>query len=319
MLNVATVVVLTVRSLRGLLWEHGPVSDQPPRVVDESEELFCYGHPGTPTRLRCTRCDRPICGRCAIPASVGQHCPECVAEARRSAPRVRSALRAAAPAVYTILVINVVFYFAQQLVPGLTFRLGLNPIAVFNGDWWRLLTPMILHGGLLHIFFNSYILFIYGPDVEQAFGTRRFAAIYLISGFTGGASSYAFSACNILGVGASGAIFGIVGALLVFLYRRRGSAMLSRYMNGILLFVVLNLVLGQIIPGIDNYAHLGGLVGGLLLGAALDRSPSAPAAGAAQVLARRVTSSAGAQAAAAGGVALLGLALVAWRTLEFAC
>lgn len=294
------------------------MNDQPPRVVDESEELFCYGHPDTPTRLCCTRCDRPICGRCAIPASVGQHCPECVAEARRSTPKVRSALRAAAPAVYAILVVNISFFVAQQFIPGLTFNLALNPISIFRGDWWRLLTPMILHGGLLHVFFNSYILFIYGPDVEQSFGTRRFVAIYLISGFLGGASSYAFSSCNILGVGASGAIFGIVGALLVFLYRRRGSAMLSRYMNGILFFIIANLVLGQIIPNIDNYAHLGGLAGGLLLGAALDRS-AAPGDGATQVLARRVTSSPTTQAAAAGAVLLLGIALVAWRTLNFTC
>ncbi|MDQ4028189.1 MAG: rhomboid family intramembrane serine protease, partial [Actinomycetota bacterium] len=79
------------------------MDQQPPGAsgpaLEESEETYCYGHPNTPTRLRCSRCERPICGRCAIPASVGQHCPECVAEARKTAPRVRSAVAAQAPAV----------------------------------------------------------------------------------------------------------------------------------------------------------------------------------------------------------------------------
>src|ERR671915_1652945 len=82
--------------------------------VETTEVETCYLHPDTPTKLRCSRCDRPICGRCAIPASVGQHCPECVAEARRSAPRVKSALRATAPATFTILGINVVVFVIQQ-------------------------------------------------------------------------------------------------------------------------------------------------------------------------------------------------------------
>src|SRR5918999_196926 len=89
----------------------GPVTSDP----DSPEETeYCYGHPKTPTRLHCTRCDRPICGRCAIPASVGQHCPECVAEARKSAPKVRSAIAANAPVVSGILVINVVMWLIQS-------------------------------------------------------------------------------------------------------------------------------------------------------------------------------------------------------------
>src|ERR687895_2650521 len=104
--------------IRTSLWEHCRVSSVPPdasqRALEEDQRAFCYGHPDTPTGLRCTRCDRPICGRCAIPASVGQHCPECVAEARRSAPKVRSALRATAPVVMTILIINVVMWLIQS-------------------------------------------------------------------------------------------------------------------------------------------------------------------------------------------------------------
>src|SRR5918911_3710385 len=91
--------------------------DTPDQLVRETDVTYCYGHPHTPTKLRCSRCDRPICGRCAIPASVGQHCPECVAEARRSSPRVKRVNTSAAPAVYAILGINLVV-FVLQLASG---------------------------------------------------------------------------------------------------------------------------------------------------------------------------------------------------------
>src|SRR5688500_13450135 len=153
------------------------------------ETEYCYGHPKTPTKLHCSRCDRPICGRCAIPASVGQHCPNCVAEARKAAPKVRSALRANAPVVFTLLVINVTLWVLQSFAPGLglTERFASFPPAIAAGEWFRLITPMFLHAPntFWHIGFNSYALFIFGPNVEQAFGHVRFLALYLISVFTG--------------------------------------------------------------------------------------------------------------------------------------
>src|SRR5919108_206332 len=85
---------------------YGPTGPSPETAPEEVTN--CYGHPKVPTKLRCSRCDRPICGRCAIPATVGQHCPECVADARRSAPKVRSQMMSTAPAVMTILAVNVV-------------------------------------------------------------------------------------------------------------------------------------------------------------------------------------------------------------------
>lgn len=290
------------------------MSDRSEQMVGESSELYCYGHPDTPTRLRCSRCDRPICGRCAIPASVGQHCPECVAEARRSAPKVRPALQRNAPTTYAILIVNVAFFIAQLVTNDrLTLSLGLFPPAIASGEWWRLLTPMVLHGGFLHIALNSWVLYIFGPQVEQAFGTPRFTAVYLVGGFTGSAASYAFSPPGILGVGASGAIFAIVGALLVFLYRRRASVLMSGYLRQILFFVGINLLFGQVVGGIDNFAHLGGLAGGLLLGLALDR-PGAVAV--------RAGDRPPADAAIAWGaivaVAALGIALVVWRTSQLA-
>jgi rhomboid protease GluP len=114
-----------------------------------------------------------------------------------------------------------------------------------------------------------YVLYIYGPNVEQAFGTPRFVLMYLICGFTGSVASYNLSGCE-GGVGASGAIFGVAGVLLVYLYKRRTSSVLMEAYRSILLFVGLNLAIGFLFAAIDNWAHIGGLLGGIALGAGLD-------------------------------------------------
>ena len=275
-------------------------------ATNETDVTYCSGHPDTPTRLRCSRCDRPICGRCAIPATVGQHCPWCVAEARKSAPKVRSAMAATAPAVVAIVVVNAAFFLAQQLLPSITFRLGAIPPAIAEGQWYRLVTPMLLHVGLWHIALNMLVLWIYGPSVEQAFGTARFAAMYVISGFMGGVASFALGPCRSLGVGASGAIFGIVGVLLVHLYNRRRSAFVAGYLKNLLLFIGLNMVLGLVWTRIDLWAHLGGLLAGVALGLGYDRSDGAggsPARG----------------GLVAGAVVALGVATVVWRSSGFTC
>ncbi len=285
--------------------EHGRVNtSEPPPVLDESSETYCYGHKDTPTRLRCSRCERPICGRCAIPASVGQHCPECVAEARRGAPKVRTALQATAPGVRAVIGITILFYIADQLF-GLTSELASYPPATAAGQWYRLFTPMLLHANLLHIGLNMYILYIYGPHAEQAFGTVRFVAIYAVSGFLGAVASYAFGPCQALGVGASGAVFGIAGVLFVFAYNRRGSALMGSFLGGLRFFIIANLVFGFIIPGIDNFAHLGGLASGLMMGFGFDR-PAAPDRTPVPL-------------ATAAAVIALGIALVVYRTATFAC
>lgn len=256
-----------------------------PPVVDETEETFCYAHPKTPTRLRCTRCDRPICGRCAIPASVGQHCPECVAEARRAAPKVRTVMAATAPAVMTVIVITVGFFFAQQIIADLDDEFALIPALVEDGEWWRLLTPMLVHApGLFHVAMNMLVLYVYGPNVEQAYGKLEFVAVYVTSGFLGSAFSYSFGSGR-PSVGASGAIFGVVGALAVYLYKRRASTVIGQYLQGLIVFLGLNLVISLLLPRIDVFAHLGGFVGGALLGLGYDREagPRASAPGGVQV------------------------------------
>ncbi|HJR44109.1 MAG TPA: rhomboid family intramembrane serine protease, partial [Actinomycetota bacterium] len=246
-----------------------------------------------------SRCDRPICGRCAIPASVGQHCPECVAEARRSAPKVRTAMQAVAPATMAIIGIDIFVFVLQTLLGGeVTSELMLSPSLVDQGEWWRLLTPMLVHAGALHLFLNMYILFLYGPTVEQTFGTVRFVIMFLASGFLGSAFSYAFPPAN-PSVGASGAIFGLVGVLLVYFYRRRRSQFMGHYLRSMSIFIVANLAFGFLFPGIDNFAHIGGLLGGALLGLGFDRGQASEA-----------SSPIGLQISTAVGVVALGLLLV---------
>jgi membrane associated rhomboid family serine protease len=295
-------------SLGKSLWDHLHVSTETPSTdtVAEDEQLYCYGHPKTPTRLRCSRCERPICGRCAIPASVGQHCPECVAEARRTAPKIRSALGATAPAVTTIIVINVIAFVLQRLVPSLTSDYASFAPAIADGEYWRLMTSMFLHSPsfIFHILMNMYVLYIYGPNVEQAFGTPRFVLMYLICGFTGSAMSYNLSSC-VGGVGASGAIFGVAGVLLMYLYKRRASTLMHHAYRSILAFVGLNLAIGFMIPVIDNWAHIGGLLGGVALGAGLDDS--------------RGTPSPLRQVLVIGAVIGIGLLAVVYRTATFSC
>ena len=240
-----------------------------PEVVTEETE-YCYGHPNTPTKLHCSRCDRPICGRCAIPASVGQHCPECVAEARKSAPKVRPAMQATSPVVVTILAVNIGMFLAQQLIAGFTEKLIMDPFLIVGGEYWRLITPVFLHQGIFHIFMNSYILYSLGPSVEQAFGSVRFALMYLAAGLLATAASFALPP-EARSLGASGAVFGMAGVLLIYLYRRRRSAFVAQYLRSILFFIGINLAFGFLFPGIDNVAHIGGLVGGVVLGFGFDR------------------------------------------------
>lgn len=271
-------------------------------------DTFCYGHPDTPTKLRCTRCDRPICGRCAIPASVGQHCPECVAEARRSAPKVRTVVAKTAPVVMTLLGINIAVFLGQQVIPDLTGIFVMDPVSIaIRGEWWRLFTSLAVHAPdqYLHIVFNSLVLWIYGPQLETVLGHGRFLGIYIVAGLSGNAASYAFGNCS-ASLGASGAIFGVVGALLVFLYRRRSSAVAAQFLSGLMVFVGINLVFGFIVPGIDNLAHLGGLVGGALLGSGLDNGTSRAPATARQIAAFLLVTG-------------TTVALIAYKTANFSC
>jgi rhomboid protease GluP len=146
-------------------------------------------------------------------------------------------------------------------------ELALIKVAVADGELWRLLTVVLVHGGVLHLAFNMYALFIVGPIVESLYGHWRFALIYLLCAAAGSAASYAFSDASI-SVGASGAVFGLFGMLLVAdrVHKpalTRNARNLTAQIGGL---IVVNLIIGTVSPGIDNAAHVGGLVAGMLLG-----------------------------------------------------
>jgi len=149
-------------------------------------------------------------------------------------------------------------------------RLGakVTPL-IAAGEYWRLLTSMFLHIGAMHLFFNGYALFVLGTELERLLGWGRFLAIYLLSGLFGGLASYALS--DKVSAGASGAIFGLIGALAAFfaLHRRQLGSWGQRRLANILFLIAINLFLGFTQTWIDNWAHIGGLLGGLGLGLAL--------------------------------------------------
>ena len=180
------------------------------------------------------------------------------------------------PVVTWILLALIVVMFAVETALGgstdsdVLIRLGakVTPL-IADGEYWRLLTSMFLHIGLAHLFFNGYALAAVGTELERLVGPGRFVAIYFLSGLLGSLASFAFSAS--LAAGASGAIFGVIGALgaYFFLHRERLGSWGRARLGNIVFLIALNLFWGFTQPGIDNYAHLGGLLSGAGLGWAL--------------------------------------------------
>lgn len=173
---------------------------------------------------------------------------------------------------YAILIINIAVWLLMSLigflmgwgqsVQLLVFGAKVNQLIV-QGQYWRLFTAMFLHIGPLHLFFNSYALYLYGPAVEKLFGKVKFAIVYFVSGLMGSLLSYLFSPNP--AAGASGAIFGLMGALLYF--RREKKSLFQRVFGpGLLMIIGINLMYGFVQPGIDNWGHIGGLLGGFLTG-----------------------------------------------------
>lgn len=169
---------------------------------------------------------------------------------------------------YALIAANVIM-FIFELITGATGNLyklveigGSNPnIIVQLGQWWRLLSAAFLHASLTHIAFNMYALFIWGRYAESLFGSVKFFIIYMLSAFAGSALSFALISVNTVSVGASGAIFGLFGMLLYFRGKHR-EAFKRTFGIQIAIIITLNIVIGFITPGIDNYGHIGGLLGG---------------------------------------------------------
>lgn len=208
-------------------------------------------------------------------ASVGFHCPECLRAGQRAVRQARTAfgggVHSDTALVTKVLIgLNVAVFLLQLVLLGTAesaARFGVLGRALVDeqlggiatGEYYRLITAAFLHGGPLHILFNMYALFLFGPMLEAVFGRIRFIALYLGSALAGTAASYAFSDELQTSVGASGAIFGLLGAALVVTKRMRRDASV---ITGL---IAVNLVIGFLFPVIDWRAHLGGLVGGVLI------------------------------------------------------
>jgi membrane associated rhomboid family serine protease len=254
-----------------------------------NEVMTCYRHPDRETGVSCSECGRGICTDCMVFAPVGIRCPDHSGQpqgAARVATKVRRAGFEGTGALVTkALIAANVLVFLVNLAQGASLsrnngelfadgaligRLGPfadgSFIGVAEGQWWRLITSAFLHAGLLHLGMNMLMLWWIGAPMEAAIGRARFLALYLVSGLAGSAGALILSDPNQVTVGASGAIFGILGAALVFESQRNyvlGGSALS--------IVVLNLVLTLAVPNISIGGHLGGLAGGALAGFALSR------------------------------------------------
>ena len=176
---------------------------------------------------------------------------------------------------YVFLTLNILVFLLMALAGGSTneptlMAFGVKSNAeIARGEWWRFITPIFIHIGMLHLIFNSYALWIVGPQVEKLYGAARFVILYVLTGVAGVCGSYFYHPQSI-SAGASGAIFGLFGVLLVFgvRYRKSIPPFFKRAVGtGVLPVIVLNLIIGFTIPAIDNSAHIGGLLAGAALAA----------------------------------------------------
>lgn len=226
----------------------------------------CYRHPDRVTYIHCGRCNQPICTECMIPAPVGFQCPECVgnAEVAQVHTLVGADVISRPYLTYGLIGINIAVFLLQLSigVDESATKWGMWPIGIAaNGDYWSLLTSAFLHGSFLHIAFNMYVLFVMGPTLERVLGHIRFSVLYLLAALGGAVASYAFSDVNTVSVGASGAIFGLMGAFVVAGRRLRYD------ITQVLVLLAINLGFGFIQPNVDWRAHLGGLAVGALVAA----------------------------------------------------
>ncbi|WP_435206798.1 rhomboid family intramembrane serine protease [Micromonospora sp. bgisy143] len=300
------------------------MSESPPTTP------VCYRHPGRETYIRCTRCDRPICPECMREASVGHQCPECVNEGRRSVRPARTAFGGGAAGRHgyvtkALIALNVLFFLlsvasartGDAVMGGSGFGglmgsgtpltnwgsvIGLAVLpdgtlgGVAEGQWYRLVTAMFLHYGVIHLLLNMWALWILGRSLEVNLGPLRFGALYLIAGLGGNVAAYLFSAQNAATAGASTAVFGLFAALIIV------GRKLGRDVSQVLPVLVINLVFTLTVPGISIPGHLGGLVFGAAIALVLAYAPPA----------RRTP----VQVAGTAVILLILLALVIFRTAQ---
>ncbi|WP_067532493.1 rhomboid family intramembrane serine protease [Nocardia crassostreae] len=233
----------------------------------------CFRHPDRTTGLGCTRCGRPACPECLTPAAVGQHCVECVRQGRQDVRPVRNQAGAVASTLaqpfvtWTLIALNVIVYaitafqarsVMENRYSDLFMDWVLAPALVGDGQWWRVVGSGFLHYGAIHLAVNMLALYMLGPYCEAALGRTRYLAVYLVSLLGGSAAVTVLSDPLTASAGASGAIFGLFGAVAIIMLRTRQN------LTQILVLLVINLIITFSVPGISIWAHLGGLVAGTI-------------------------------------------------------
>lgn len=257
------------------------MSQPPPGYYQAPVSTVCTWHPDRRTALSCTRCGRPACPECLAPASVGFHCRQCQAETRATRPVARTisgGIHGQQPLVtYVLIAINVVIFLITIVqgkgeggIPGTTIMLdgALAPMTVAAGEWWQFVTSGFLHWTLIHIAMNMLSLYMIGIGLERLLGRLRFAVVYILSLLGGSTAVYLFSQVNAPTAGASGAIFGLLGALAVTLKRLR----LDLRQLGFI--IALNAFITFTVSSISWQAHLGGFLVGGIVGAAMVFPPA---------------------------------------------
>jgi len=233
----------------------------------------CYRHPTRETGVACSNCGRPICTDCMTPTTVGMRCPEC-AKQRTRVVRARAMGAAAPVATQAIIAINVAVYLAELFtgsgfgsVGGTVYQHGalFGPL-VAAGDWWRVVTSGFLHASFWHVGLNMVFVWFIGRALEPAIGTPRFVVAYGASLLCGSFGVLLLEPSSVA-VGASGAAFGLMGALIVEA-RSRG---IDLWATGLIQIALLNFAFTFIGANIAVGAHLGGFVGGVLVGVIYDQ------------------------------------------------
>lgn len=257
---------------------------EPPDARPEAVPV-CPRHPDRVSYVRCQRCERPVCPECQREAPVGIQCVDCVREASKGQRPVRTVFggthTGGRPLVTQSIIGICVLVWVLQIVPGSTVTQNVDFVpALAQRDPWRFLTSAFAHSPSLlplHIGFNMYALWLFGPYLEQLLGRLRFAALYLVAAFGGSVMFLLLAVPGIDsrswftgGVGASGAVFGLFAAVIA-INRKLGRD--SQAMVGIM---VVNFVFGFVFPNVAWQAHLGGLLTGAAVAAVFAFAPAGP-------------------------------------------
>ncbi len=241
--------------------------------MSDTTATTCYRHPSRETRLSCSACDKPICVDCSHDASVGQKCPDCAKiDPRARVVTARNALAGPSfdttPVSFTIIAVTSAIFLIGFLSPETHRWLVENLALIRPGDTpiepeaYRIFTVALLHGSLMHLLFNMYALYIFGPRLEQQIGGSAFASLYLAAAGAGGLMSAAFGDFG-FSVGASGAIFGLFGAWMFVAWRMRHSPGGRSMFNQLGFLMAINVALPFLDRNIDWLGHFGGFLAGV--------------------------------------------------------